>query len=123
MMATRGRQRGKSMVIAIAISIVGFASPWVGPPDGGLTARVLAESSPSQSDAVSREGALLVQTRCVICHSEDLVAQQRLSRAQWDATVSKMVRWGAPLSASEQRVLAEYLASRYPPDASEEKTK
>jgi mono/diheme cytochrome c family protein len=111
------------MVIAIAISIVGFSSPWAGPPDGGSAARVLSESSPSQSDAVPREGALLVQTRCVICHSEDLVAQQRLSRAQWDATVSKMVRWGAPLSASEQRVLAEYLASRYPPDASEGKTK
>ena len=98
------------MVIAIAIGAVGFASLWAGPV-------------PAQSDSVAQEGALLAQTRCVICHSEDLVAQQRLSRAQWNATVSKMVRWGAPLSASEQKVLVEYLATRYHPDASEETPK
>lgn len=110
------------MVIAIAISAVGFASLWAGPPGGGSTARVLADPLPAQSDSVAQEGALLAQTRCVICHSEDLVTQQRLSRAQWHATVTKMVHWGAPLSASEQKVLVEYLSSRYPPDASEEKS-
>lgn len=107
-MATCGRQRGRRVVIAIAIGAVGFASLWTGP-------------LPAQSDSVAQEGALLAQTRCVICHSEDLVAQQRLSRAQWDAAVSKMVRWGAPLSASEQKVLVEYLAARYPADAPQEK--
>jgi hypothetical protein len=98
------------MVIAIAISAVGFASLWAGP-------------LPAQSDSVAQEGTLLVQTRCVICHSEDLVTQQRLTRAHWDATVTKMVHWGAPLSASEQKVLVEYLSSRYHPDAPEETTK
>jgi mono/diheme cytochrome c family protein len=97
------------MGIAIAISAVGFASLWAGP-------------LPAQSDSVAQEGAMLAQTRCVICHSADLVTQQRLSRAQWNATVTKMVHWGAPLSASEQKVLVEYLSSRYPPDASEEKS-
>lgn len=97
------------MMIAGAISAVGFASLWAGP-------------LPAQSDSVAQEGALLVQTRCVICHSEDLVAQQRLSRAQWQATVTKMVHWGAPLSASEQKVLVEYLSSRYSPDTPEEKS-
>ena len=96
------------MVIAIAIGAAGFASLWAGP-------------LPAQSDSVAQEGALLVQTRCVICHSEDLVTQQRLSRAQWQATVAKMAHWGAPLSASEQRALVQYLASRYPPDAPQEK--
>ena len=96
------------MAVVIAISAIGFASLWAGP-------------LPAQPDSVAQEGALLVQTRCVICHSEDLVTQQRLSRAQWHATVTKMVHWGAPLSASEQKVLVEYLATRYHPDAPEEK--
>ena len=108
LVAPRGRQRGRRTAITIAISAVGFASLWAGP----LSA---------QSDSVAQEGTLLVQTRCVICHSEDLVTQQRLSRAHWHATVTKMMHWGAPLSASEQKVLVEYLSSRYPPDASKEK--
>ena len=99
------------MVIAIVISVAGLVS-----------LRVFAGPLPAQSDSVAQEGTLLVQTRCVICHSEDLVTQQRLSRARWNTTVSKMVQWGAPLSASEQKVLVEYLVSRYHPDASEGKT-
>ncbi len=109
-------------MIAIAISAVGFASLWAGLPGEGSTLRVLTDPLPAQSDSVAQEGAMLAQTRCVICHSADLVTQQRLSRAQWNATVSKMVHWGAPLSASEQKVLVEYLVSRYHPDASEEKS-
>lgn len=96
------------MAIAVAIGAIGFAA-------------LGAEPLPAQSDSVAQEGALLAQTRCVICHSEDLVAQQRLSRAQWNTTVSKMVRWGAPLSVSEQKVLVEYLAARHHPDAPEGK--
>lgn len=107
-MAACGRQRGRRIAIAVAIGMAGLVLLWAG-------------HLPAQSDSVAQEGALLAQTRCVICHSEDLVAQQRLSRAQWNATVSKMVRWGAPLSASEQKALVEYLSTRYHPDAPEEK--
>ena len=110
------------MVLAIAISAGGLALMLAEPRGGGVTTRVLADLSPVQSDSAVQEGALFVQARCVICHSVDLVTQQRLNRAQWNATVSKMVHWGAPLTASEQKVLVGYLALRYHPDASEVKT-
>jgi cytochrome c oxidase cbb3-type subunit 3 len=65
------------------------------------------------------DGMRLLQARCAVCHSLDLVTQQRLDRARWEATVTKMVHWGAQLSAEEQQVLAEYLAGRFHPDTPE----
>lgn len=56
---------------------------------------------------------LLLTTRCVLCHSLDLVLQQRLNKDRWTHVVTKMVQWGAPLSPSEQTVFIEYLAEQY----------
>ncbi|HLZ34775.1 MAG TPA: hypothetical protein VKP13_12205, partial [Nitrospira sp.] len=36
----------------------------------------------------------LIIARCSVCHSADLIEQQRLSRARWQATVEKMQHWG-----------------------------
>ena len=61
------------------------------------------------------EGARLLQGRCAVCHSLDLITQQRLDRSRWEATVTKMAHWGAQLSAGEQAVLVDYLATQYHP--------
>jgi len=62
------------------------------------------------------ETHLILTTRCQICHVADYVKQQRLTPAQWEATVQKMVTWGAPLSPAETASLAAVLAEAYPPD-------
>ncbi len=62
-------------------------------------------------------GKVLVETRCLFCHQGELIAAQRLTRAQWDKEVEKMATWGAPLSAAEKQVLAAYLARHFPVDA------
>lgn len=59
----------------------------------------------------------MLLSRCGICHSTDLVTQQRLDRARWTATVDKMIRWGAPLSPEERNALVIYLAAQYHPQA------
>lgn len=59
----------------------------------------------------------LVLARCSVCHSTDLVIQQRLDRSRWEATVSKMVHWGAELSEEEAGLLVEFLAARFHPNA------
>lgn len=61
----------------------------------------------------------LLNARCTVCHSTDLIRQQRLNASQWQAEVRKMVGWGAQLSAAEQEVLVAYLSSRYHPGAPE----
>ena len=59
----------------------------------------------------------LLAARCTVCHSIELIAQQRLDREHWGAIVKKMSNWGAEVSKSEQQTLVPYLASRYHPDA------
>jgi mono/diheme cytochrome c family protein len=62
-----------------------------------------------------QDGARLLAARCAVCHSTDLIQQQRLDRDRWGATVKKMVHWGALLSPGEEIVLVEYLANHFHP--------
>jgi cytochrome c oxidase cbb3-type subunit 3 len=59
----------------------------------------------------------LVFARCSVCHSTDLIIQQRLDRSRWEATVRKMIHWGAELSEEEAGLLVEFLAARFHPNA------
>jgi cytochrome c oxidase cbb3-type subunit 3 len=59
----------------------------------------------------------LLAARCTVCHSIELIVQQRLDREHWGAIVKKMSSWGAQVSESEQEALVGYLASRYHPEA------
>jgi len=72
----------------------------------------------SVSIALGPRAEGLIIARCSVCHSADLIAQQRLPRARWEATVEKMVHWGAELSNDEAQLLTRYLAARYHPGAS-----
>jgi cytochrome c oxidase cbb3-type subunit 3 len=65
--------------------------------------------------ALRAEG--LIIARCSVCHSADLIRQQRLPRARWEATVEKMEHWGAEISNDEADLLVRYLSARYHPDA------
>jgi mono/diheme cytochrome c family protein len=66
-------------------------------------------------DAAYREAMVRrsLQENCLICHTEDMIAGQRLTPAQWKAEVDKMVTWGAPLPKEATGPLVEYLARRY----------
>jgi hypothetical protein len=44
-----------------------------------------------------------------VCHDDDVVRQQRLTRAQWDREINKMVGWGARVQPEERETLLEYL--------------
>jgi cytochrome c oxidase cbb3-type subunit III len=69
----------------------------------------------SAMPALRAEG--LIISRCSVCHSADLIVQQRLPRARWEATVGKMERWGAEISKDETDLLVRYLSARYHPGA------
>ncbi len=52
---------------------------------------------------------------CTQCHGEDIVRQQRLTRAQWDAEINKMTGWGAKVGSDDREALLDYLFSTYGP--------
>ena len=59
----------------------------------------------------------LIIARCSVCHSADLITQQRLPGARWETTIEKMKHWGAEISGQEADLLLRYLSARYHPDA------
>ncbi|MEE3327271.1 MAG: c-type cytochrome [Myxococcota bacterium] len=54
-----------------------------------------------------------VSMSCSMCHGMDLVAQQRLTEAQWQGVVEKMMGWGAVVPAERQAPVIQVLAERF----------
>ena len=65
--------------------------------------------------ALAPRAERLVVARCSVCHSEDLITQQRLPRPRWEATVEKMKQWGAEISQDEADLLVRYLIGAVSP--------
>ncbi len=78
---------------------------------------VVVAAGVGEIPTTERQALGLLHARCEVCHSADLIIQQRLDREKWIAIVNKMVHWGAQVSPSEQEVLLNYLATHYHPDA------
>jgi cytochrome c oxidase cbb3-type subunit 3 len=71
----------------------------------------------SMSAALAPRAEGLIIARCVVCHSQDLITQQRLSKNRWESTVEKMKHWGAEILPEEADLLVRYLSARYHPGA------
>jgi len=61
--------------------------------------------------ATAADGKEIVRGACLSCHSEHMLAQQRLTTAQWTKTVSKMAAWGANLDPKDAPALVAYLSA------------
>jgi cytochrome c5 len=71
---------------------------------------------PAASHIVATAGSEATYKRaCLVCHEDDLIESQRLSRDGWTRSVDKMIRWGAVVAAADKDALVDYLAARYPP--------
>jgi cytochrome c oxidase cbb3-type subunit 3 len=98
---------GHSMVFLLVIGLVGLAVVTAAQEEDMATV--------SAAPALRAEG--LIIARCSVCHSADLIVQQRLPRARWEATVEKMEHWGTEISNDEADLLVRYLSARYHPGA------
>jgi hypothetical protein len=54
----------------------------------------------------------LVLGACIPCHSAEMVAQQRLDRATWEAIVDRMISYGAPITPATRPLILDYLVRR-----------
>jgi sulfite oxidase len=71
--------------------------------------------APRLEPPASHPGKAVYDARCLACHDDRLVGQQRLSPRGWSAEVDKMVGWGAGVTETEKASLIEYLAQRFHP--------
>ena len=74
-----------------------------------------ADETSRGAASMAQQGLAFVNARCTLCHSDDLITQQRLDRASWTRVVDKMIKWGAPVSPEERELLLTYLDAYYSP--------
>lgn len=61
---------------------------------------------PEQAYASQRPPAAF--NNCLLCHNDDVIRQQRLTRAQWTAEINKMTGWGARIDDAGRDALLDY---------------
>ena len=74
-------------------------------PAGAATASASANPTPSAQ----------FKATCNVCHEEDVIRQQRLTRTQWGREIDKMVRWGAQVKTGDRETFLDYLTNHYGP--------
>jgi cytochrome c oxidase cbb3-type subunit III len=108
----------RALSLALLLGAVACSKP--APPrpsaDAGAPSSSAAPAAVPSSVAMA-EGKAIVAAACLSCHGEDLLAQQRLPKEKWAATVKKMTGWGANLDSTDTAALVTYLAAMYGPDA------
>ncbi len=62
-------------------------------------------------------GRAAFQRVCTTCHGADTATQMRLSTADWEGVISRMANQGANIKDADARVIVEYLAQHFGPDA------
>jgi len=88
------------------------------PRVGVNVAAALSDTTPRVQTATNSNTApAAFKNACVACHDEDVVRQQRLTRAQWDGEINKMIGWGARVRDEDRNVLLDYLFGNYGPRA------
>ena len=50
-----------------------------------------------------------VTGRCVICHSLEMIAQQRQTREEWTLIVDRMITYGMPMEPGDRERMLTYL--------------
>lgn len=103
------------LAIMVATACSRKEQPLALPADAGTSSSDAATVVPTVPSA--EEGPALVRGACLSCHSEEMLAQQRLTPAQWTKTVTKMVGWGANLEPKDTAPLTAWLAATYGVDA------
>jgi mono/diheme cytochrome c family protein len=104
--------------LVAATSLVGLAVALpVGSPRsiGGGLAQARSDDPPAdrQDDEEQEATRQVLRDNCLICHSDEMVASQRLTRPQWKTEVEKMVGWGSPLPPDQVEPLTKFLAEHF----------
>ncbi len=80
-----------------------------------VTISKVPTSPNAPTDPTTASAPASYKAACTPCHDDHFVAQQRLTRAQWDREVTKMTGWGAEVKAEDRAALLDYLAATFKP--------
>ncbi len=72
-------------------------------------------ASADQRPLPDGEGHDLLTARCLVCHADTLIREQRLAGPAWGREVDKMIGWGTVLDATERGQVVAYLTKYFGP--------
>ena len=72
-------------------------------------------AKPTTAPAQALDGKALMNERCTVCHNTERIQAAKKTRADWEATVSRMKGKGAKLNDAETTALIDFLAATYKP--------
>ncbi len=81
--------------------------PGATPPAGG------GAGSQGESALPDGPGRAIFVGNCAACHSMELPLDMRQSEAEWNATISQMVTYGAQITPQEQEILVKYATQHF----------
>ncbi len=73
----------------------------------------LPAAKPTTPPAQALDGKALMNERCTGCHTIERVQTAKKSKAEWEATVSRMKTKGTKLNDAETQALIDFLAATY----------
>lgn len=71
------------------------------------------ELEESDVDPATLDGNALIDERCTVCHTRDRIDQQDKDEAGWNATVDRMIGYGADLDSAERQAVINYLVETH----------
>ena len=86
--------------------LIDYLAATYGP--GATPPAVGGEVSQAGSALPDGPGRAIFVGNCAACHSMDLPLNMRQSEAEWNATISQMVSYGAQITPQEQEILVKY---------------
>ena len=81
----------------------------------GIDVRSGAPAATAPPRPPAPEAPTALKNACLICHDDDVIRQQRLTRAQWDRELNKMSGWGAQVGPDVRDSLLDYLSTNFGP--------
>lgn len=70
--------------------------------------------APTPDPASVARGKTTFESKCLACHQDELMQQQRLGKTGWTREVEKMTRWGAEIKDTEKDSLIDFLTVQFP---------
>jgi hypothetical protein len=70
----------------------------------------------STQSAAAAPAPQQLKAHCQACHDDDVIRQQRLTRAQWDRELNKMAGWtpaNQQLSPADRQTILDYLSANF----------
>lgn len=100
------------ILFILIVTVIGVAC---GGPASAPTATSDLPAKPTTAPAQALDGKALMNERCTVCHNTERIQAAKKTRADWEATVSRMKGNGAKLNDAETTALIDFLAATYKP--------